>query len=390
MELKTFDTILTGLCDSFDELITPRTISRTNTNIIYLIFKAIAKGFEVINNVCITLSNKFDPASCTDEDLDSVAKIVGTERFAGSGSGLSITVTNSGESLATLLAGEYNYALDDDTTFTFEVFEDTAISSGSYVNYMAVTETIGSFPVTAQSSITVTSTRTISSSLVFSCADNSSLLGTSEETDLEFRKRILEGYDNQDSIVELENQLRNLPYLFDCRIKFNNTVNSETFDGYTIPPFTALIFYSGSPRTDMATVIANKIICPTVQTEDSVALDYVSSVFVDGKHTFYVNPFGEYEFEVEVVYKIDEFYISNYNAQTSMQNKLVEYYSTLVHRDYILEDDIYNILSELDLAGVDILGVNLKVDGSYVNYVEIPTSRIPKLVTPVIFTREGE
>ena len=30
MEIKTFDTILTGLCDSFDSLISPRSIARTN------------------------------------------------------------------------------------------------------------------------------------------------------------------------------------------------------------------------------------------------------------------------------------------------------------------------------------------------------------------------
>ena len=31
-----------------------------------------AKGYEVINNVCVVLSNKFDPANCSDEDLVSV------------------------------------------------------------------------------------------------------------------------------------------------------------------------------------------------------------------------------------------------------------------------------------------------------------------------------
>ena len=80
MELKTFDTILTTICDSFDSLISPRTIARTNTNIIYLIFKAVAKGYEIINNVCVVLSNKFDPLYCSDEDLTSSASIVGTER----------------------------------------------------------------------------------------------------------------------------------------------------------------------------------------------------------------------------------------------------------------------------------------------------------------------
>src|SRR5574344_1247824 len=96
MKIKTFDTILTEICDFFDSLISPKTIARTNTNIIYLIFKAVAKGYEVINNVCVVLNNKYDPSSCSEEDLESVANIVGTERNNGSASGLHITVTNNG------------------------------------------------------------------------------------------------------------------------------------------------------------------------------------------------------------------------------------------------------------------------------------------------------
>ena len=95
MELKTFDTILTEICDSFDELISPKKIARTNTNIIYLILKATAKGFEVINNICVVLSNKFDPLNCSDKDLVSTAKLVGTQIRAEAVSGLSIAVYNT-------------------------------------------------------------------------------------------------------------------------------------------------------------------------------------------------------------------------------------------------------------------------------------------------------
>ena len=84
MQLMTFNESLTKLCDDFDELILPRKIARSKTNIIYLLFKAIAKGYEIINNVCVVLSNKFDPANCSEEDLVSVASLVGTEKLKGS------------------------------------------------------------------------------------------------------------------------------------------------------------------------------------------------------------------------------------------------------------------------------------------------------------------
>ena len=111
MEIKSFDTILTQMCDDFDLIISPKVMARSNTNVVYLIFKAIAKGFELINNICVVLSNKFDPAKCSEEDLVSVASLVGTERRKGSASGLRITVTNTDELSKTLLAGVYTYQL---------------------------------------------------------------------------------------------------------------------------------------------------------------------------------------------------------------------------------------------------------------------------------------
>ena len=136
MTLLSFDEILTVICDKFDELIAPKKISRSNTNIIYLIFKAVSKGLEIINSVCVVLNNKFDPAKCDTTDLNSVASLVGTERLQGSATGLHILATNNGDATATLLAGLYTYEFDADTKFVFEVFEDTEINAGSYITYI--------------------------------------------------------------------------------------------------------------------------------------------------------------------------------------------------------------------------------------------------------------
>lgn len=388
MILMSFDEILTYICDSFDSLITPKKIARSNTNIIYLMFKAISKGLEVINSVCVVLSNKFNPAKCSVEDLNSVASLVGTERLLGSASGLHILATNNGDSAVTLYAGVYEYAFDDDTKFVFELFEDTEIAVGGHETFIAMSENIGSYPVTAQAGIALTSLQPISPDIVFSCTNNSNLLGTAPETDLEFRKRILNRYDGQDSITELENQLHNLPYLFDCRVKFNNDVVDVTYGDVTIPPFTAVIFFSGSPRSEMADVIANKLICPTLQTENSIALEYESDVFVSGKQIFYINPFGNLDFNVEVLYKVDEQYISDSKARQQIEEGLNKRFIAEVHEDYVREDDIYNTIEALNIAGVTVLGVNLYVGEDKVDYINIPVSKIPHL-NHVEFTREG-
>lgn len=385
MELKTFDTILTTICDSFDSLIAPRTIARSNTNIIYLIFKAAAKGYEIINNVCVVLSNKFDPLYCSDDDLISSASIVGTERNQGSATGLHITVTNNGSVSVTLLAGLYTYALDDDTKFEFEVMENTVIASGSHISFIAMSEKIGRYPVTAQTTITVTSEQPVSSDLVFSCTDNATLLGLFEETDLEFRERINSKTDRQNSMVELESEIRNLPYIFDCKVKFNPMSTETEFEGYTIPAYTLAIFYSGEVKKEIAEKVCEKIICPTLQTADSVEVFYENDVFVGGKHGVHLIPFAKTQYAVELIYKINKTYANEYDIQNEIRTVLFNTFVSEKHVDYIKEDDFYNAIETLGITGIELLGVNLKYNNSNVNYIEIPSSRIPEL-TNVIFT----
>lgn len=385
MELKTFDTILTTICDSFDSLIAPRTIARSNTNIIYLIFKAAAKGYEIINNVCVVLSNKFDPLYCSDDDLISSASIVGTERHKGSATGLHITVTNNGSVSVTLLAGLYTYALDDDTKFEFEVMKNTVIASGSHISFIAMSEKIGRYPVTAQTTITVTSERTVSSDLVFSCTDNAALLGIFEETDLEFRERINSKTDRQNSMVELESEIRNLPYIFDCKVKFNPMSTEIVYDGYTIPAYTLAIFYSGEVKKEIAEKVCEKIICPTLQTSDSVEVFYENDIFVGGKYGVHLIPFAKTQYAVELIYKINKTYANEYDIQKEIRTVLFNTFVSEKHVDYIKEDDFYNAIEALGITGIELLGVNLKYNGSNVNYIEIPSSRIPEL-TNVIFT----
>lgn len=379
MQILTFDEILTKMCDDYDALISPKKISRANTNVIYLVSKAISKSFEIINNVCVVLSNKFDPANCSEEDLLSISALVGTERHLSSASGLNIIVTNPTESGITLLAGNYTYRFEDELSFTFEVLTDTVIGAGLYATYIAMSSERGRFPVTAQNEITVTSDRSINSNLVFSCTNNEALLGVEEETVLEFRQRILAGYDEQDSLVELENHLRNLPYLFDCRIKFNPTDNNVQYDDITIPPFTLAIFFSGSPRNDIAKVIADKIICPSVYTNDAVTVTYEDEVFVNGYYTYNLIPFRETHFSIDVLYTVDELYTSAYDAEKAMRTALIQHFIPEVHKDYVKEDEAYTVLKDLNLQGVDILAVNLKQNGEDVDYITVPTSRIARL-----------
>ena len=389
MEIKTFDTILNELCDVFDSLITPKKIARTNANIIYLLFKALAKGFEIINNVCVVLSYKFDPRNCDSSDLESSASLVGTERYQGSGSGLKITITNNSETPCNILKGVYNYKFNDDVTFSFEILEETEIRAGGYITVIAMSENIGRFSVTAQTDIEITSEQDINSDLSFSCTDNSALLGTLPETDLELRERILTKIDRQNNIIELENTIKKLPYIFDCKIIFNNTFSPFVYDGATIPSFKALICYSGALKEELAEIVCTHTLVPIVGTEDeeSKEIRFYSDVFVKGFYSVYFTPFKKTQYQVEVTLKVEGVFVNYYEITKEIRATLFNTFISEVHTDYVKEEELYNAIKALNLTSVNILGLSLIYNGDKVNFIEIPLTRIPEL-TDVTFIQE--
>lgn len=383
MELKTFDTILTEICDAFDTLISPKVMLRSNTNIIYLIFKAIAKGFEVINNICVVLSNKFDPANCSEEDLQSVADLVGTERLQGSATGLLVNITNTSNESVQLKAGTYTYKYDDDVSFTGTVLSDTEISALNTLSLIFMSDSIGSYPVTEQSDIDVTydGDVDISDALSFSCDDNASLLGSKEESDVDFRKRILTTTDRQNTLVELETEIKNLPYIFDCKVKYNPTDDAIDVDEATLQPYKMFIYCSGDIRNEIAEVVAKYSFYQTQEDDTTTheTLTYENEVFANGGCEIIVNYFKKVNFDVDVRYIVDTNFLSASSASEQITAVLLKDYRSQLHIDFIREADIYNTIEALDIAGLTLLSVDLKYNNEAVDYIAVPPSRLAYL-----------
>ena len=378
MQILTFDEILTKICDDFDTLISPKKIARTNTNILYLVFKAISKGFEIINNVCVELSNKFDPASCSEEDLQSVADLVGTERLKGSATGLLINITNTSNENVTLLAGTYTYKYDDDVSFTGTVMSDTVISALNTLSLIFMSDSIGSYAITEQSDIkaSVTADVAISSDLSFSCEDNASLLGSEEESDIDFRKRILNTTDRQNTLVELETEIKNLPYIFDCKVKYNPTDDAIDVDGASLSPYKMFIYCSGDIRNEIAEVVAKYSFYQTQEdsTTTHETLTYENEVFANGGCEIIVNYFKKLNFNVDVRYIVDTNFLSASSAREQITSALLKDYRSQLHIDFIREADIYNGIEALDIAGLTLLSVDLKYNNEAVDYIAVPPS----------------
>lgn len=384
MELKSFDTILTGICDSFDQLVSPTTMLRSNTNIVYLMYKAISKGFELINNICVALSNKFDPANCEEEDLESVSSLVGTEKIKGSASGVEIDFTNNTERNIILKAGTYTYKYNDDLSFTGTLLQDTTVESSNSFSFIFMSDSVGSYPVTEQSGITIESTNTIDEGLTITCLNNQYLLGRPEETNLEFRKRILTTTDRQNSLIELETAIKNLPYIFDCKLVFNQSEEDIIVDGVTLAPFKMLIYVSGDIRNEIAELVAKYAFYETQADPraESYTVTYDNEVFANGSYSIQINKFRKVPFIVNIIYKIEKTFSSEENVESIMRSALRRKFTSQVHIDYVREADVYNVIEELNIEGLTVLSVDLKtMQGQPVEYITFPATSLPLLST---------
>lgn len=380
MELKSFDTLLTQTCDEFDTLIAPDKVARSNTNIFYLVFKAISKGWEIINNVCVALNNKFNPASCSADDLVSVGKLVGTKMRPGAVSGLRISVYNSSALPVTLSAGTYTYSLNEDVTFTFDLNNSVSIASENSVFFTALSERVGAYHVTQQTNIAVTSDRTIPSTLSFSCSDNQALLGYEPETILEFRQRVNTDTTRQDTISELREKLLALPYVYDCSIVFNQSESPAQIGAYEIRPYFMLISVSTAKYTDeMARIVVESAIYPTVQTENSHELQYNSEIFANGHYSVYFNDFDLKDFRIILSLYLDTNYVSRSELRNKITQALQNAFNTNIHRDYITAEDVFNELAKVDLSGTKVLDVDFEVDGIECEYIEFLRTELPNL-----------
>lgn len=382
MEVKTFDTLLTEICDFFDTLIAPKTIARTNTNIFYLVFKAFAKGLEIINNVCVALNNKFNPLYCSDEDLVSTGKLVGTKMRSGSVSGLRISAYNTAITPAVLPAGTYTYALNEDVLFTFTLDSPETIPAETSVYFTALSENVGAYRVTQQEGIAVTSEdATIPSSFIFSCTDNLPLLGYDNETVLEFRQRVNTDIERQDIINELKEKLKALPYVYDCTLVFNQTESDIVVGDFTVKPFYLLIVISTAKYTnEIAEIVASNAIYPTVNVEnESHEVAYVNDVFAEGSYKVYLNDFKKKNFIINLNAQIDSAYNTANNVKSKIESALMNTFNSNVYRATITAEDVFNEINSLDLAGVKILGVSFEVDNTELDYVSFDRTELPNL-----------
>jgi hypothetical protein len=399
LTVTSIDETTTQLADAYDALIQeeskrPMRLRRNHNNKLYLILRAVAAGIQILIDAILALRNRFHPAYCDEVDLYSTAKIVGTEFKEGTGSLLTITMTNKSlEEFQTLTAGTYQYVSASGTMFRFTLSSDMQFEPEEAKIVAAISAQKGAYRVYQNENIQLTRTdnAAVNSAIAFSCADNISSLGYDDESTLEFRQRILTDANRQDHIKELELAIRNIPNIFECNLLFNNTEEAVEFDGITVDPYQMLVILTGNATDEIADKFVKGTLYHTKQVDDpnipGGVVHHYNTRYINGDYPVYFIYHQKVDFQLQIDYQYDSGKLKDTQVEADLNVALNVYRNAVRHVDMLTEDDIYTVLRAVSLPDVRVRNVRIMQTGVNVLYLEIPATRMYSL-TAVSFTGE--
>jgi len=382
---KTFDEITATIEDAYDDLIAPYYITRKNENKLHLIFKAAAKGFQIIQDAILALKYRFSPYYGADDDIKELARMLGEEPRAGKQTQLYITVTNINElDSQTLLTGTYEYVDNNSNVFSFDVATDTIFAVGQSITYVALSEEVGAFAIEAQDNLNITEVDDVSipSDLQFSCEDNSELLGNEAESDYDFRQRLINDTDRQDALIELQEAVRGLPLIFECNVVFNPTTTPAVYNSeVTLAPFELLLILTGTVTDAVADMVASKTIFATHQVDSEKVVYHSSDIYVGGKYPVYYTNHSFTYYDINITYVYNSSLMKAVQIEATFATLLKSFQNTKTHNDRIFPTELYDVLKDNEMPGVTIVAVSFSVGGSPTTYIESERSEIARLET---------
>ena len=394
------DDITAELGDAYDEYIAPKKIVRSTTNKIWLTLRAFGKGLYGLYQSVMALSYRFDPLYCTEDELASTMRIVGTSLIPAKTSLLTVLVKNIGEVAATLVAGVYNYVSADGIMFSFTLAENVTIAAGAgkYYDFSSVSEgaaLTGAYYVSDNLDVTIVreDTATISSSFEWDTLDNTGKVGRVIETYAEARERLLGTPDRIDQLSLLRDKILELPNIHECSLIFNSTYDIITVDYYddddvqvSLKPQELLLLITGAPTEDMAAVVVANSPWLTHQISDEKVVYYEEDNYVNGRFPVYYGYHLFTQYQLVITYQYNSAKIFASTTETELAKLLIPLEYPDTYSKIVKVSDIFDILSDevIIAAGLDsvsILAVTMQDDeGTAINYLSVPKTRLPQLI----------
>jgi hypothetical protein len=395
LRVKSIDEITDEFADVYDSYIAPKKLYRGNSNKLYLVLRSVAAGYKALLDAALALRNRFNPQYCEDADLPGVMLMTGETREPGKKSLLRVLVSNgSGSASAALAAGEYRYASASGEIFACTLQNDALFAPLAVQALVFASGHTGAFPVTDIEDLKVSRKDggEISPEFSFSCLDNSGSLGREEESLASVRHRILNRSDRQDSIRELEHEIKSLTTIYECNLMYNSSTEDYEYDGITLAPRELLITITGVPSEELAEIVARHPVYATHMVTPEMAVHYRSDLLAGGSYPVYYKFHDKTPFYLFISYKYSGVYLQTKQVEAEINAVFAKYKNCLTHIDAVTEPVLYNDLAALNIQGFRVTKIYIQVmqDGELVSVpsVEIPGTRLPELQTITYYSED--
>lgn len=397
---SSLDEILTELGDSYDADIAAsgRKITRSTANKIWLQLRAFSRGLYSVYQVVASLRYRFDPLYCTDDELESTMRLVGTTRIAGKTSLLTVTIWNEHDTTEKILPIDtYYFVSANGVEFSLLVQEAITVQPNSFMkrdfySSLGGEPYIGSFSVSENTGITITNKSgvAIDDNFTFDCADNSTQLGRAEESLFEVRQRILTDNQRQEVLHILEERLRSLPNIHECTIMSNKgltPIDSDYMqdDGVTpvqIMPQSIMVIMTGSPTSDFALQVLTLcpfITVPPVGVAVYGTVFYESDIYYGGMFPVYYLPHRIATFDVIIQYGYASSQVSNVDVESDMTDLILDFRANTKFIEIISAEDFSDALSSYQNPSVKILSISFDYESTIVSYMRFSKTQIARL-----------
>lgn len=234
-------------------------IAENITNPLYIICYGLGYLLSIVQKLIYSVGCAFSISSSSDRQLLNLADIANVQRHAASRTTIPCLVYAQADTACTITTTLTVTLTIDGTNVVFNPAFQTTVEAGGVAHIVLISQTIGSYSISAN---TITAFDTVVTGLG-SLVQYASVPGTTQETIADLRQRIQRRSTITTRLDRAAAAIQNLDGVSRCSIYFNYSISTaETINGISVSPRTALLTVQGYSN-DIAKTFLSYLMCET-------------------------------------------------------------------------------------------------------------------------------
>jgi hypothetical protein len=150
--------------------------------------------------------------------------------------------------------------------------------------------------------------------------------------------------------------------------------------GITLAPFELLVSVTGAPTAEMAKLVANDALYATHMSDPELVVYYDNDIYINGRYPVYFKYHDTYDFTLRLQYQYSSKNLNPEQIEAEINAALDKYQHMSTFMDVLTERILYDDMRTVQLPNVVILNIDILVNGVQVEYIDIPKTRLPRLM----------